>query len=70
MAQASVTLQNDNVEAFVQKLPNKKVNRPLMTGEETDKQVQHNITELRKWRCITNTTVAIAVGEAYKCNTT
>ena len=34
-----------------------------MTGDETDKQVQHYITELRKRGCIINTTVAIAVGE-------
>ena len=34
-----------------------------MTGEETDKQVQHCLTELRKRGCIINTSVAIAVGE-------
>ena len=39
-----------------------------MTGDETDKQVQHYITELRKRGCIINTTVAIAVGEGILLN--
>ena len=39
-----------------------------MTGDETDKQVQHHITELRKRGCIVNTTVAIAVGEGISLN--
>ena len=53
---------------MVQELPNKKVGRPLMTGEETDKQVQHYLTELRKRGCIINASVAIAVGEGILLN--
>ena len=49
-------------------LPNKKVSRPLMTGDETDKQVQLYIAELRKRGCSINTTVAIAVGEGILLN--
>ena len=67
-AQASVSLKNGDKEAFVHELPSKKVGRPLMTGDETDKQVQHYITELRKRGCIINTTVAIAVGEGILLN--
>lgn len=48
---------------MIQELPNKKAGHPLMTGEETDRQVQHYLTELRKKGCIINTSVAIAVGE-------
>ena len=43
-AQASVSFNTGNSEAMVQELPNKKVGRPLMTGEEIDKQVQHYLT--------------------------
>ena len=39
-----------------------------MTGDETDKQVQRYITELKKRGCIINTTVAIAVGEGILLN--
>ena len=68
-AQASVTFKTGGAaEAVVQELPNKKVGCPLMTGDETDKQVQHYITELRKRGCIINTTVDIAVGEGILLN--
>jgi len=50
------------LEALIQELSNKKVGHPLMTGEKTDKQVQHYLTELRKRSCIINTSVVIAVG--------
>ena len=39
-----------------------------MTGEETDKQVQHYLTELRKRGCIINTSVTVAVGEGILLN--
>ena len=48
---------------MIQELFNKKVGHPLMTGEETDKQVQQFLTELRKRGYIINMSVAIAVGE-------
>jgi len=53
---------------MIQESPNKKVGRLLMTGEETDKQVQHYLTELRKRGYIINTSVAIAVGEGILLN--
>ena len=53
---------------MIQESPNKKVGRLLMTGEETDKQVQHYLTELRKRGCIINTSVAIAVDEGILLN--
>jgi len=53
---------------LIQELSNKKVSRLLMTGEETDKQVQHYLTELRKRGSIINTSVAIAVGEGILLN--
>ena len=53
---------------MVQELPNKKVGRPLMTGEEIDKQVQHYLTDLRKKGCIINTSVTIAVAEGILLN--
>ena len=40
----------------------------MMTGEETDKQVQHYLTELRKRGCIINMSVTIAVGEGILLN--
>ena len=67
-AQVSVHFNTGSSEAMIQELPNKKVCRPLMTGEETDKQVEHYLTELRKRGCIINTSVAIAVGEGILLN--
>ena len=67
-AQASVSFNTGNSEAMVQELPNKKVGRPLMTGEEIDKQVQHYLTDLRKRGCIINTSVTIAVAEGILLN--
>ena len=53
---------------MIQEFLNKKVGCPLMTREETDKQVQHYLTELRKSGCIINTGVAIAIGEGILLN--
>ena len=67
-AQTSVTFETGNAEAVVRELPNKNVDRLLMSGDKMDKEVQHYITELRKRECTVNTTVAIAVGEGILLN--
>lgn len=52
----------------VEELPNKKIGRPLMTGEEIDVQVQRYLLDLRGRGCVVNTHIAIAVGEGILSN--
>ena len=44
-------------------LPVKKRGRPLMIGEDLDKQVQAYITELQKAHATVNTTIVTSAGE-------
>ena len=45
-----------------------KTDRPLLVGDELDKQVQQYLTDLRKRGCVINTRIAIAVGEGILLN--
>ena len=47
----------------IEELPNKKIGRLLMTGEEIDVQVQRYLLDLKGRGCVINTRIAIAVGE-------
>ena len=42
--------------------------RPLLIGDELDKQVQQYLNDLRKRGCVINTRIAIAVGEGILLN--
>ena len=48
---------------FLKELSSKKSGRPLATGDEVDKQIQHYLLDMRKRGLTVNTSVAIAVGE-------
>ena len=45
-----------------------KTGRPLLVGDELDKQVRQYLTDLRKRGCVINTRIAIAVGEGILLN--
>ena len=44
-------------------LPSKKIGRPLLLGDELDKQVQAYITSLRSGHAVVNTTIVLALAE-------
>ena len=54
---------------IVEELPNKKVGGSLMTGEETDLQIQHYLSDLRSRGCIVNIHIIITVGEGILSST-
>ena len=53
--------QNDDLDDF-RELPTKKRGRPLLLGEELDRQVRTYLHEKRGRGCAVNTAVAIGVG--------
>ncbi|MCY3929117.1 MAG: hypothetical protein OXG81_12660 [Acidobacteria bacterium] len=63
-----VQAASGSTSKIVEELPNKKVGRPLLTGEEIDLQVQRYLSDLRSRGCIVNTHIAIAVGEGILSN--
>ena len=68
--QSSLKAQGPEASSFeaVNEIHGSKTGRPLLIGDELDKQVQQYLTDLRKRGCVINTRIAIAVGEGILLN--
>ena len=63
--QSSLKTQGPEASSFeaVSEIHKSKTGRPLLVGDELDKQVQRYLNDLRKHGCVINTRIAIAIGE-------